>query len=227
MSGATKITAALFDFDGTLAGLTIDFRHMRALVRAELAALLGPEDQSSDRPELPVMELVHAACAGRAPALQAEIARRAEGAISAYEVECAAKSALFPYVEDLLLTLRERGLKTAIVTRNCRAAVERVFPDHAALCGALISRGDVPPEALKPRPGQLQAALTRLDRPAEAAIMVGDHPMDVIAGKAAGCLTGAVLSGHSPRADLEAAGPDRLAGNAAELFAELGLYAGK
>lgn len=221
---ARPFQAVLFDFDGTLAHLTLDFKHMRKLVLAELAAILGPEHAALMRDDLPVMEMIYAACAGENEDVTAEIAARTERAVSAYELEASAASSLFPYAKALLSALRERGLKTAIVTRNCRAAVEKIFPAHATLCDALISRGEVPPEDLKPKPGQLQAALAALGCPPNRALMVGDHPMDVVSGKAAGCLTAGVLSGNATRAMLEEAGPDWLAADSAELFTELGLF---
>ena len=226
----TEIKAALFDFDGTLAHLTVDFKHMRALVLAELEDILGPDAPALSRRELPVMEFIYEACSwaaanGQGHAIQAEIARRTEAAVSAYEVEAARASSLFPFTENLLNSLKKQGIKTAIVTRNCRAAVETIFPAHAALCDALVSRGDVRPEDLKPQPGQLLAALAAIGSPAENAVMVGDHPMDVISGRAAGCLTAGVLTGSADAEGMAGVFPDWLAEDAAGLFKELGLYA--
>lgn len=82
----------------------------------------------------------------------------------------------------------------------------------------------MPPEALKPNPGQLLAALRAMSIAPGMSLMVGDHPMDVISGKAAGCLTAGVLSGNADRARLEQAGPDWLAEDSAELFSALELF---
>lgn len=218
------IRAALFDFDGTLAHLTIDFGRMRQIVRAELAAILGPDHPALARRDLPVMELIYTACEKQPSSVRDEVARRSEAAVSAYEVEAASRCKLFEFTRPLLMALRRQQKDLAIVTRNCRAAIETVFPDHAEFCRALICRGDVPPEALKPHPGQLHAALNALECPPAQALMLGDHPMDIISGKAAGCLTAGVLSGNADREKLEQAGPDWLAEDAAELFKELGLF---
>lgn len=72
-----KFQAVLFDFDGTLAHLTLDFKHMRKQALAELAAVLGPDDPALGRDDLPGMELIYAACKKQPPAVQAEIAERA------------------------------------------------------------------------------------------------------------------------------------------------------
>lgn len=219
-----EIAAVLFDFDGTLAQLTIDFAHMRSLVLAELAEILGPEHPALARGSLPVMELIYAACQGQDAESVGKIIRRCEKAVSAYEVEAAAGSSLFPQVEDLLRGLKGQGLKIGIVTRNCRAAVERVFPHHAELCDAFVCRGDVKPDELKPKPGQLFKALALLGCAPGLALMVGDHPSDIVAGKAAGCLTGGVLTGNTGREAMLAAGPDWLEGDVGELFSALKLF---
>jgi phosphoglycolate phosphatase-like HAD superfamily hydrolase len=63
----------------------------------------------------------------------------------------------------------------------------------------LVTRDDV--EKTKPHPEHLHSALKLLGVPAEQAIMVGDHFMDVMAGKAAGTRTVGFLREGRP-ADL-------------------------
>ena len=53
------------------------------------------------------------------------------------------------------------------------------------------------------------------------ALMVGDHPLDVLTARRAGTWAAAVASGDTPTQDLERCGPDFLAGDAAALFAML------
>lgn len=224
MASFPEIRVVLFDFDGTLARLTLDFGRMRALVLDELVKLLGAGAPVLKRSDLPVMELVHEACKGQPEELAAQIAERAELAVSNYEVEAAENSHLFDYTLPLLDELKKRNIASAIVTRNCRAAVEKVFPEHSGYCAALVSRNDVPPEALKPDPAHLRAALAMLGCGPEKTLMVGDHPMDIVAGKAAGCFTGGVLCGNSSREVMQASGPDWLAVDTAALFEELGIF---
>lgn len=216
--------AVLFDFDGTLAHLTIDFARMRSLVMTELVDILGGDSPVLLRRDLPVMELIQAACAGQNSVIIDAIAKRTESVVSAYEVEAAAESSLFPYTKSLLGTLKEQGIKTGIVTRNCRAAVKKVFPDHGEFCNILVCRDDVAYEDLKPQPGQLLAALTDLDCNPGEAMMVGDHPMDIKAGTAAGCRTAGVLCGNASREQMHVASPDWLSDDTETLFKELGLY---
>lgn len=213
--------AVLFDFDGTLAQLTIDFAEMRSLALNELAHILDCTPEKVTRP-MPVMENIELLCAEN-PHLAETIRGRTEKVISDFEVEAAANCTLFPFTLPLLEKLCAAGIKTGIVTRNCRAAIEKVFPDYHNYCGALVDRGGVAPHFLKPHPEHLLTALRLIECEPQDSLMVGDHPMDINSGKAAGCATGAVLTGHADRAKLEAAKPDYLTENTFELFKLIGL----
>ena len=71
---------------------------------------------------------------------------------------------------------------------------------------AVVTAGDT--SAHKPSAEPLLLALERLGAPADRAVYVGDAPVDVAAGKAAGVATVAVLWGVFSPAALAAAAPD-------------------
>lgn len=208
------IRALVFDFDGTLARQTLDF----SVMRREALAAMARHVTVPDRPDLPVMELLalvgdatDAAVAARAAALEA---------VRAVEVRAARESSLFPFVRPMLARLGALGLAMGVVTRNCPEAVALVFPDAAAHC-ALFTRDDV--SRVKPDPAHLVAALEQLRVPAAAALMIGDHPMDIEVGKRAGTLTGGVATGKHSLEELAACGPDFTARNGGDLMRELGV----
>lgn len=212
--------AVLFDFDGTLAHLTLDFSRMKMLVVQKLKQEFELEP-NEDEARLPVMELIGSLCRRSGSELASVIRQTAESCVEDYEVECADSSGTLPYTRDLLGRLRNRNVVSAIVTRNCRKAVERVFPDHADYCACLLSRNDV--SRIKPDPEHLHAALRIMGIPAPQALMVGDHPLDIKAGHNAGCKSGGVLTGDISRNVMESSRPDFLAENADALMKLLGL----
>jgi phosphoglycolate phosphatase len=138
-----------------------------------------------------------------------------------FEIAAAQKSSLFPFARPILACLKRKKIKTAIITRNCRASIAAVFPDYAAYCAILLTRNDV--ARVKPHPDHLLSAFPVLNVKPEEALMVGDHPMDIEAGKNAGCKSAALLCGEGKLADLLRAEPDYLARDVRELMRQLGL----
>lgn len=77
--------------------------------------------------------------------------------------------------------------------------------------------GDSVPPFRKPDPEPLLEAMRRCGVPAAETVMVGDSPVDVEAGKAAGVITVAVTRGYRDRSEIEPLRPDLLVETIAEL----------
>ena len=206
----------LFDFDGTLAVLKLDFDEMR---RRLLALAVGQGLPSEELRGMFVLEMVDHATAllrKRQPALALAFYRDAHQLIQDIEVEAARHSELLPGVNDLLDTLQRRRIGVGIVTRNCDAAVRMMFPQIDAYCQAFVARDHV--AQVKPHPQHLQTALAHMGSEAARTVMVGDGVIDMQAGKAFGMFSVGVLSGTSTRDRLVEHGADLVLDSAVDLL---------
>lgn len=207
-----QLECVVFDFDGTLAELTIDFDLMRERVAALAAEFLGEPPLHNGRA---VLEWIEELCGLHAAALNG-FAKRAAALVRGMEIEAARDGLVFKFTDMVLADLDARGIKTAVITRNCTDAVRAVHPEIFSLTRAVITRDDAP--KVKPDPAHLLDALGMMGVRPGSALMVGDHPMDILTGKRAGTMTAGVLTGSGGRRDLESAGADFLAQDAERLM---------
>ncbi|OGR34551.1 MAG: hypothetical protein A2051_13800 [Desulfovibrionales bacterium GWA2_65_9] len=213
---APRFEAILFDFDGTLASLHIDFTRLRRKITALAEPFLGEEPEASTLPVLEWLDELAEEIRGFDHALGQEFHCRGRLVIQATELDAAREATLFPFTRPMLSELRASGIKTGILTRNSTAAVKVVFPDVAACCDCFMAREDAP--KVKPDPAHALAVLERLGVAPGRALLVGDHPLDIQAARSAGLTSAAVVSGHSQHEALSAAGPDYLAADCMELL---------
>ena len=166
MGFGPDLRAVLFDFDGTLFDLEVDWAALRAGLALHAGETLGAAIQRFKDTGDPILERITAA-----------------------EVAAVGDQRLDPAVVATLRGLAGR-FALAVCTRNSRAAV------MAALAGTgledtvlVVGREDV--ARLKPDPEAIEVALARVGARPEQAVLVGDTYHDVEAGRAAG--TGVVV----------------------------------
>ena len=200
-----RLEALVLDFDGTLAELNIDFTDMKRRLSALAEAYLGDAPPSDGLPALEWIEqliVLIAEVEGRDTAL--EFGTRARFLVMDMELAAARKGGLFPFARPSLADLRARGLRTAIITRNCTAAVRIVFPDVRDAVDCFLAREDV--SRPKPDPAHPAAALKALGVSPGRALMVGDHTLDIATGLCAGMPAAGVATGRIPEVELASAG---------------------
>ncbi len=124
------------------------------------------------------------------------IGQLAEAALSVPMVEAVA-------LRPLLSGLRARGLSLGLAT-NDNEAPARAHLEAAGLSDLFdFIAGYDSGHGGKPAPGMLLAFAGAMDIAPENCLMVGDSRHDLVAGRAAGMGTVAVLTGPSPREELE------------------------
>jgi pyrophosphatase PpaX len=114
----------------------------------------------------------------------------------------------YPGIRDALEDLRGPSITLGIVTSKNRRAMRRGLQ----LCGldgyfnACVTVDDV--NEFKPHPAPVIAALDQLSADAGETVFIGDSPHDMVAGRAAGVRTAAVLWGPFSREVLARQAPD-------------------
>jgi len=216
LKATSPIHAVIFDFDGTLAKLNIDFPLMRQAILDLIGDYAVPMNGLSN---LYVLEMIKAAqilISEIHPSKEESFVKQAIALITKIEIEAAKKGDLISGTRDMLAELKKRKIKVGVVTRNCQAAVRTVFPDIFNYCNTIITREMTC--NVKPHPEHLLVALQSLGVAPESSSMVGDHPMDIRIGKHAGTLTIGVLTGYSTSDELIKAGADIIIDKAADII---------
>ena len=214
-----EIRAFIFDFDGTLAIPNIDFGLMRQQVDA-IARRYGVDPAGVRHLYiLEMIETVSAELGSTSGPGGEDFHREAHESILTLESDCARRGGLLPGAIEVLQALRQQGFKIGVVTRNSGSAVRTIYAAIDTLCDVFLPREAV--RFVKPHPEHLQRALEHLQVAAEQAVMVGDGPIDITAGKALGLKTVAVLTGGDRREALLASQPDLILDSVADLLSRL------
>ncbi len=200
------IRAVVFDFDGTLTELTLNFTDMRKEVE-EIAAKYVPREAVRELDGFYIIEMIYELerSAGREGRSFREEAFRK---LRDLEVEAADGKQVYPYTRSVLRALRDRGIGIGVMTRNCMGALTKVFPDIEQYVDTIVTREDVP--RVKPDPAHAAEVLTRLHAEPSEALLVGDHPTDILAGKTLNAGTVAVLTGRTGKNEFLKVGADQV-----------------
>lgn len=217
------IKGVVFDFDGTLTELRLDFERMRHEILKTLSRYV-PVDRLNGKKSLYIIEMIHALAEGCDPETARAIVDDGFHRLVELECEAAKGKDVFPFTRDILGWLKERDIRIAITTRNCMEALELAFEDLSDYVEVVVTRDHT--KLLKPHPGQIEKALERLRVAPEEALMVGDHPTDIMAGKAFAVKTVGVLTGATKKEDLEQAGADYVAADIRSLPEIIGALSG-
>jgi 2-phosphoglycolate phosphatase len=182
-----RVSAVLFDLDGTLADSAGD-----------LALALNRIRESRGLAPIPVSELRPYASSGARGLLHRgmdvtpahpEYPELRERFLANYEACLSETTTLFDGVADTLDAIEGRGLRWGIVTNKFeRFAIPVVAALGLARRAAVVVGGDTTPHA-KPHPAPLLHAAQAMKVAPSACVYVGDDLRDVEAGTAAGMAT--------------------------------------
>lgn len=165
----TEYDAVVYDLDGTVVDLAVDWDAVRTDV-LDVYDTEGVEPPATDLWTL----LERADGAG--------IAAAVENAIADHEREGARRSTRLARADELL----ERDVAVAVCSLNCEAACRLALAAHdlEAAVGAVVGRDTVP--ARKPDPEPLLESIRLLSSTPETALFVGDSERDEQTARRAG-----------------------------------------
>lgn len=209
------IKAIIFDFDGTLAILNIDFSLMRDRIFDLMKRYRVGEESIQEKYLLEIIDETYQILWKKNPSDAEDFYKKSHQILHKIEMGAAEKGSLILGAKRTLESLRGKGLKIGIVTRNCEEAVRKVFPDINDFCDVFVSRNSV--KKVKPHPDHLIYVMESLKTSGRESVMVGDHIIDIEAGKRVGMKTIGVLTGRTKKEEFEKAGADYILREAVEV----------
>ena len=186
------VRAVIFDLDGTITQPYFDFDAIR-------------EEIGIGKDGGPVLEAMEK--------MTPQERQRAEGILHFHEEKALAASTLNPGARETLQSLRRRGIRIGVLTRNRKCNAETVAQKHDLPFDMIVGREDGPvkPDAF----GVLHLCRHFGVTPAET-LLVGDYLYDVLCARAAGAIS--VLLANHPRAPEFAGRADFVIQNLGEIL---------
>lgn len=192
----------IFDFDGTLLDLPIDYDLAR---EALLEYIQGCYNiHPTERGVFKLIEESVQKLRGRGigECEIKEMIAKAYGILDEFEVEALNRTSISEETVVFLKGLVNKGVALAILTRNGRACIENAvkkleLPEHIAI----VSRDDVVIEKVKPHPQHTKVALLSLDLDKGECAVVGDSWRDVASAISAGVF--AILLSDAEKREVE------------------------
>ena len=225
MTVTTRLSAVLFDLDGTLLDTAPDMVSALDALLAEQGH--GPVDYAQARRHVSkgAIGLINLAFGALGMDLQeAHRMSLRDRYLELYAQQLCRKTTLFDGMVEVLARLDTAGVHWGVVTNKPGFLAEPLLEQLGLLrrSGTLVS-GDTLPER-KPDPRPLLFAAEQLRVRPERIAYVGDDTRDIDAGNAAGMITVAAAYGFIPPDENPASWPaDHLIGHPADLLTLLGL----
>lgn len=210
-----KIKAIVVDMDGTITKFNLDFMSVRRRILKEL------DNEKLRTPDMTEQLSIYIILGKLKDKLDAKtygtLRREIYSYLEEMELKAATEVTLYPSAVDTLRKLRGHSVKIGLVTNNGRKGTELTLSRHRLenLFDAVVTRDDC--DNLKPAAEPVLRVLTALNVTSSEAILIGDGVMDIMAARAAGIQSVAVVTGPFTTDRLLQAEPDYLIGSINDL----------
>ena len=149
-----------------------------------------------------------------------EIQRLFEQFVSYYKDHCAIKTKAYEGIKELLVALKEKGIKRAVISNKGDFAVKILIDDYFA--GLFeISVGEKQGVRKKPYPDSVNEVLRELSVTKEEAVYIGDSEVDIQTAKNAGLACISVSYGFRSKEFLKENGASLIVEDVKGLYKEL------
>lgn len=200
------VKAVLFDLDGTLIDTAADFVRIIGKMSVENNWQAPAESEIREQVSAGASAMVQLMLRhnGQLTVSEEELLTFRQQFLDDYEADICVDSCVFPELEEVLISLEQKGVPWGIVTNKPRYLAEQLLKvmNLDERCAVLVCPQDV--SRAKPDPEPMYFALEILGIPSGAAgsvLYVGDHIRDIDAGKAAGMPTILAAYGYIPPED--------------------------
>ncbi len=189
-----------FDLDGTLLDTAPDFFKAVNILRKKYSIGEAHYDEVRSRVSQGAASLASYALNLEGKSTD-DIEFHRQELLEIYQVCCLDDTCLFEGIEEVLNKLNNENIKWGIVTNKPRRFAEKIVQNKL---------GDFKPPFLicpddvgvrKPEPEGLVHALDISESKSNESIYIGDHKIDITAGKRAGMISGAAAYGYIPIGD--------------------------
>lgn len=141
--------------------------------------------------------------------------------VEIFEKDCMYKVKPYDGIVELLSTLKENGIKTAVLSNKPHERTEEVIATMFPQTFDVVL-GQSPQRKKKPSPDGVFAILDQLSLEKQNALYVGDTGTDMKTGKSAGLFTVGVLWGFREENELKEHGADAIIKEPKELMKYIG-----
>jgi len=210
----TLIKAVVFDFDGTLFKFVLDYKGMRNAVKESVVTDGVPASlvEEGDRIRDVINKMIaHAKVSQWSNSRVKAIMDKISSIMDRYEWESAKRNTPVDGAREVLVSLREMGLKIGLLTNNSEKSIIYLLKKYkfTDMLDAIVTRNDLGDfNDLKPSPVGLRLLLRKLGVEAEETICVGDSVVDVRAALGVGAEPVFVTAGYSSEKEAREACPN-------------------
>jgi len=195
-----KIKLFAFDLDGTLLDTAPDFFKAVNILREKYSIGEANYNEVRSRVSQGAASLASYALNLEGKSTD-DIEFHRQELLEIYQVCCLDDTDLFEGIEEVLNKLNGENIKWGIVTNKPRRFAERIVQNKLGSFRTpfLICPDDV--GVRKPEPDGLIHALDISQSKSNESIYIGDHKIDITAGRRAGMISGAAAYGYIPTGD--------------------------